>query len=50
MSAESLGFSAAEALLYLCAARCSLDRLSKVLVGVTALAGVVVGLVGFLAS
>ena len=50
MSPESLGFSAAEALLYLCAARCSLDRLSKVLVGMTALAGVVVGLARLLAG
>ena len=50
MRTDSLGFSAAEALLYLCASRCSLDRLSKVLVSVTAVAGVVVGLVHFLAG
>ena len=50
MRTDSLGFSAAEALLYLCASRCSLDRLSKVLVGVTAVAGVVAGLIHFLAG
>ena len=35
------GFSRAEALLYVCASRCSLSRLSRVLVALTALAGVI---------
>ena len=43
MSTESLGFSAAEALLYLCASRCSMSRLSRILVGLTALAAVALG-------
>jgi hypothetical protein len=50
MSSESLGFSTAEALLYLCASRCGLDRLSKALVGVTLAAGTIVGLVRLLAG
>ena len=43
MSTESLGFSAADALLYLCAARCGRGWLSKALVAVTVFAGLVVG-------
>lgn len=35
------GFSRAEALLYLCASRCSLSRLSLLLIALTALAGVI---------
>lgn len=50
MRTDSLGFSDAEALLYLCASRCSLDRLWKVLVGVTAVASAVVGVVQLLAG
>ena len=45
MRDETVGFSTAEALLYLCASRWGLDRLSKVLLGVTAVAGAIVGVV-----
>ena len=48
MSTRSLGFSAAEALLYLCASRCGRDRLSKALIGLTLVAGIVVGFARFL--
>jgi len=37
------GFSRAEALLYLCASRCSLGRLSRALVALTALVGMLGG-------
>lgn len=39
MKSAAPGFSRAEALLYLCASRCSLSRLSRALVGLTAFAG-----------
>ena len=45
MSSESLGFSTSEALLYLCASRCSLGRLSKILVGATGGMAAIAGLV-----
>jgi len=44
VKAAAPGFSRAEALLYLCASRCSLGRLSRVLLAVTALAGALGGL------
>ena len=50
MSTDSLGFSAAEALRYLCASRCGRDWASKALVGLTLVAGVAVGLARLLAG
>lgn len=50
MSAGSLGFSAAEALVYLCASRCGRVRLNRALVGLTLLAGGVFGLVRLLSG
>lgn len=45
MSSELPGFSAADALLYLCASRGGLERLSRILIGTTLAAGLVSGLV-----
>ena len=50
MRSESLGFSTAEALLYLCATRCGLGRLSRTLVGVTVAGGLIVALAHLLGS
>lgn len=44
MSTDSAGFSAAEALLYLCATRHGRSWLNRALVGVTIAAGLAVGL------
>lgn len=41
MRSAAPGFSRSEALLYLCASRCSLSKLSRVLVVLTALAGLI---------
>jgi len=49
MHTESRGFSAAEVLLYLCASRCSLGRLSAALLGLTAVAALTAGIVALLA-
>ncbi len=45
---DVLGFSRAEALLYLCVSRCELSRLSRILMGVTALAAVAFGVEWFM--
>lgn len=50
MKFESPGFSPADALLYLCASRCSLGRLSRTLVGVTAGTGLITAIVHVLAG
>lgn len=48
MHVDTPGFSPAEALIYLCASRCSLDRLSTTLLGITAVVGLVAGIVTLL--
>lgn len=48
MNTDRLSLSAADALLYLCAARCGRARLNRALIAVTALAGVMAGLISLL--
>jgi hypothetical protein len=48
METVELGFSATDALLYLCASRCGRGWLSRTLVGVTALVGAAVGIIQLL--
>ena len=49
MRTDAPGFSAAEALLYLCASRCTLGRLSTALVGLSLVAALALGIVLLLA-
>jgi ABC-type protease/lipase transport system fused ATPase/permease subunit len=44
MYAEAWGYTAAEALAYLCASRSGRSRLSRILIGVTVVAAAAVGL------
>lgn len=45
MKEQTPVFDAAEALLYLCVSRCGLERLSRILVGITLVAGLIGGAV-----